>query len=160
MTKRIYTTAKGTQVDMDSLQTVNNHTIAVGNMKVNAQGDELGPGGVVATTRNQNMQSYYKLYSDVPVDAPIADEVVSRQRRAGVTNTGSVVPQEEPMGINPKPVANIPEAAPQPAEPQVPDEPVAVASTRGSLASSVAKTATVTQELLKPLNKKNGVTRI
>lgn len=153
MTKRIYTSAKGVPIDMDSLQVANEQTIAVGNMKVNARGDELGPGGVVATTRNQNMQSYYKLHSDVPVEAAVADEVINRQRRAGAS-IGTGVPQEAP-GIVPQPVANIPEAQEQEQEPQVPTQ-----TTRGSLASSVAKPATVTQELMKPLNKRNGVSRI
>jgi hypothetical protein len=155
MTKRIYTSAKGVPIDMDSLQIANEQTIAVGNMKVNARGDELGPGGQVTATRNQNMQSYYKLHSDMPVDAAVPDEIITRQKRAGAS-IGGGVPKEAP-GIDPQPVANIPEAVEQELEPQA---PVAVASTRGSLASSVAKPATVTQELMKPLNKRNGVTRI
>lgn len=54
-------TALGQELDMDSLRLNNEDTIAVGNMKVNARGDELGFGGKVVKTRNQIMDEYYKL---------------------------------------------------------------------------------------------------
>jgi len=38
----------------------NELTPAVGNMKVNARGDELGPGGQIVRTKEQIMQDYYK----------------------------------------------------------------------------------------------------
>jgi hypothetical protein len=37
-----YRTAHGKQLDIDKLRLVNEKTIAVGNMKVNARGDQLG----------------------------------------------------------------------------------------------------------------------
>jgi len=53
--------ALGRQIDIDKLRLSNEDTIAVGNMKVNARGDELGPGGEVVRTRNQIMNDYYQL---------------------------------------------------------------------------------------------------
>lgn len=148
MTKRVYTTAQGKQVDIDGLRIANEQIIAVGNMKVNARGDELGPGGKVATTRNQAMESYYKLNSMVPKDA-VADEIVNRQRAAGASSARNTQPVEPEL---------VEEPIEQPTEELVPQEEVK--STRGSLASSVAKQTTVTQELLTPLNKRNGISRI
>ena len=58
---RRYRTAQGKAVDLDGLILVNEKTIAVGNMGVNARGDELGPGGTIVNTRNQAMDDYYKL---------------------------------------------------------------------------------------------------
>lgn len=58
---RIQRTAMGKSVDMDSLRLNNEETIAIGNMKVNARGDELGPGGRIVKPRNQVMDEYYKL---------------------------------------------------------------------------------------------------
>ena len=58
---RRYRTAQGKAVDLDGLILVNERTIAVGNMGVNARGDELGPGGTIVNTRNQVMDDYYKL---------------------------------------------------------------------------------------------------
>ena len=46
-------TSRGEVVDMDLLRLSNEETIAVGNMKTNARGDELGPGGKIVKTRAQ-----------------------------------------------------------------------------------------------------------
>lgn len=57
---RTYTSMQGKPIDMDKLSLRNELTPAVGNMKVNARGDELGPGGQIVRTREQIMQDYYK----------------------------------------------------------------------------------------------------
>lgn len=59
--KSVYRSALGRTVDMDQLRLHNENVIAVGNMKVNARGDELGPGGEVVRTRNEIMNDYYNL---------------------------------------------------------------------------------------------------
>lgn len=53
-------TAKGRIINIDDLIASAPHTTAVGNMKVNAQGDELGPGGEVTKTREQRTRAYYR----------------------------------------------------------------------------------------------------
>ena len=63
--KRIYTTANGKNMSMDSLRLANEDTIAVGNMKVNARGDQLGPGGVPIATRQQAVNQYYNLHTPI-----------------------------------------------------------------------------------------------
>ena len=67
---KTYKTANGKQVNMDALQAAHENTIAVGNMRVNARGDLLGPGGVVEKTKDQVMQDYYKLSTPVAQDNP------------------------------------------------------------------------------------------
>ena len=67
MTKH-YRTAMGKQIDIDGLRLVNEHVIAVGNMKVNARGDELGPGGRIVRTKDQIMKEYYALNTPVATD--------------------------------------------------------------------------------------------
>jgi hypothetical protein len=57
---RTYTSMQGKTIDMDKLSLRNELTPAVGNMKVNARGDELGPGGQIIRTKEQIMQDYYK----------------------------------------------------------------------------------------------------
>ena len=69
---RIYRSAQGRVVDMEKLRLANEETIAVGNMKVNARGDQLGPGGKVVKTRNQLMKEYYSL--NTPVSVPSRPE--------------------------------------------------------------------------------------
>ena len=56
---RVYTSMQGKQIDMEKLQMKNELLPAIGNMKVNARGDELGPGGKIVRTREQILQDYY-----------------------------------------------------------------------------------------------------
>lgn len=51
---------QGKQIDMEKLNLRNELLPAVGNMKVNARGDELGVGGKIVRTKEQIMQDYYK----------------------------------------------------------------------------------------------------
>lgn len=64
-----YRSALGKNIDMDTLRLANEETIAIGNMKVNARGDELGPGGKIVKTRNQVMDEYYRLQTPTPTDS-------------------------------------------------------------------------------------------
>jgi len=70
MNKRVYTTANGKRINIDAIIAQNENTIAVGNMKVNARGDQLGPGGKVEVTRDKVMQDHYKLNTPIAVDQP------------------------------------------------------------------------------------------
>jgi len=58
---KMYRSAQGKMVDVDRLRLMNEEVIAVGNMRVNARGDELGPGGEVVRNRNEVMDNYYSL---------------------------------------------------------------------------------------------------
>lgn len=51
--KTIYRTMQGKEIDMGKLINQNETTIAVGNMRVNARGDRIGPGGKIVQTREQ-----------------------------------------------------------------------------------------------------------
>ena len=59
---KTYTSAKGQPVDMERLVMKNETTPAVGNLKVNARGDELGPGGQVIRSREEIIQDYYRTH--------------------------------------------------------------------------------------------------
>jgi len=56
---KTYTSMRGKSVDMEKLSLVNETAPAVGNVRVNARGDELGPGGKIVRTREQVLQDYY-----------------------------------------------------------------------------------------------------
>ena len=56
---KIYTSVRGKEIDMEKLSLIHEKTPAVGNMKVNARGDELGEGGKIVRTREQVLQDYY-----------------------------------------------------------------------------------------------------
>ena len=54
-----YSSMRGREVDMEKLNLVHETVPAVGNMKVNARGDELGPGGKIVRTKEEIMRDYY-----------------------------------------------------------------------------------------------------
>jgi hypothetical protein len=55
-----YRTMRGKEVDMDALLEKNQLMPAVGNVKMNARGDEIGPGGRVIKKREETIQAYYE----------------------------------------------------------------------------------------------------
>lgn len=59
MGKNIYKTALGQRVDVDALRLINESVVTVGNMPVNARGDEVKPDGTVIRTRNEIMKEHY-----------------------------------------------------------------------------------------------------
>lgn len=56
---KIYRSMRGKPVDMETLRSRNELSIAVGNAGVNARGDELGPGGKIAKKREEVVAPYY-----------------------------------------------------------------------------------------------------
>jgi hypothetical protein len=56
---KLYTSMRGKTVDMEQLNLKHETIPAVGNMKVNARGDELGQGGKVVKTKEQILADYY-----------------------------------------------------------------------------------------------------
>lgn len=57
---KTYRTMQGKEIDMEKLSLKNETTIAVGNVRMNARGDELGPGGKIIKTREQILAEYYE----------------------------------------------------------------------------------------------------
>lgn len=153
MTRKIYTTAQGKQVDIESLRIANEESIAVGNMKVNARGDKLGAGGRVVETRNQTQDQYYKLNTPMPVEITHdeQEQIVRQQVRSGARmSQGAPLPESVPVQLV------IEEEAP--IEPTTVEDPVP--GLRGSLAASLAAPAVVKQEKIPDPRKASGPTRI
>jgi len=59
MAKTQHRSLRGKVVDMDQLAKRNELTPAVGNARVNARGDELGPGGKIIKSRDEVVKDYY-----------------------------------------------------------------------------------------------------
>lgn len=57
--RKQYRTMQGTVIDMDLLRQKNELTPAVGNVRVNARGDQLGPGGKIIKKREEVLRDYY-----------------------------------------------------------------------------------------------------
>jgi hypothetical protein len=54
--RSVYRTARGRELDMTKLVNQNELAIAVGNAKVNARGDKLGPNGQIIKRREEILQ--------------------------------------------------------------------------------------------------------
>jgi hypothetical protein len=52
-------TMRGKMIDMDKLMRQNELMPAIGNMKVNARGDQLGPGGQIVKKHEEVVAEYY-----------------------------------------------------------------------------------------------------
>jgi len=147
MAKRIYRTAQGKQVDLDGLILVNEETIAVGNMGVNARGDELGPGGRVITRRNEVMDEYYGTPNVIPVGDLPAPPTRQREIRPA-SPAAQVQVQPESTSIFDAPVAPPPSQTIT-LEDQSETKPARQRQAlRGSLADSVAKETVVSQPVV------------
>jgi hypothetical protein len=57
--RKVYKSMQGKTIDMDLLIKKNELTPAVGNAKVNARGDELGPGGKIIKKREDILKDFY-----------------------------------------------------------------------------------------------------
>lgn len=139
---KTHRTARGEAVDIDMIRLANESTIAIGNMKTNARGDQLGPGGKVVKSRAQVMQEYHRLNTSVAEDIPVgASSTVVEQPQ--MTNLTTPIAEDTPVTES--------SATPQYVKP------------RGSFAEAVAEQTEVTQELLEPAASRNtsdGITRI
>jgi hypothetical protein len=145
MAQTTHRSANGKMIAMENLRLQNEKTIAVGNMKVNARGDTLGPGGRPLATKQETVNEYYNLHTPtvggpqqaVPqplreqqFDAPSADPLIEEQDNFDVEAT-------------PAPAAQIP-------VPHSVSAPAGKKPVRGSLAAAVAqKPQDVKQELMK-----------
>lgn len=81
---KIYRTAQGRSLDMETIRLQNELVPALGNMRVNARGDQLGPGGKIIKTREMIMDEYYKAKPASGENIPVESEIPSRSpaRRA------------------------------------------------------------------------------
>jgi len=104
--QKTYTTMQGKQIDMDLLRKKNELTPAVGNARVNARGDELGPGGKIIRKREQVIKDYYKgsmpvseepavTVSDVVQEEPVVQKTVkSKTTTRAQQKEAEAVPSE------------------------------------------------------------------
>lgn len=60
--RSVYRSMQGKEIDMNKLMNQNEMTVAVGNARINARGDELGPGGKIIKKR----EDVIKLKQPIP----------------------------------------------------------------------------------------------
>lgn len=131
---KTYRTAQGRSLDLEKLKLQNELTPAIGNMRVNARGDQLGPGGKVVKSREEMLDEHYKTNVGkrrrgaepdvIPTRAGKATQVEPKKKFAPGNIEVDPVPQPEPEPevleddfVDPEP---LPEPEPQPEEAVVP----------------------------------------
>jgi hypothetical protein len=72
---KIYKSMRGKEVDLEKLTLKNEGLPAVGNAKMNARGDMIGPGGKVLKSREEILAEYY-----ASNPRAIQEEVASRKK--------------------------------------------------------------------------------
>lgn len=81
-------TMRGKLIDMDILRKKNELTPAIGNARVNARGDELGPGGKIIRKREEIVKDFYDRGN-------IVRDTSGRAKKSKVTDNNFKVPIEE-----------------------------------------------------------------
>lgn len=97
--RKVYKTMRGKVVDMELLQQRNELTPAVGNARVNARGDELGPGGKIIRKKEDILREYYETNNRVQSEQiPAREKVVqpvAEQTKAGVKSNKTTRAQQK-----------------------------------------------------------------
>jgi hypothetical protein len=149
MTRKIYKSAMGKPVDLGALLLQNEQTRAVGNMNVNARGDQLDSANRVVEPKNRQVQRRYNKQSNVTggaassgtrsvKPAPQSNIHVS-DPLVDLSDTFADLPVDEPEDI----ITAAPEeqsATPSAAVSKIPE---------GGLAAAIARQREVKQELEK-----------
>ena len=96
--KKVYRSFQGREVDMEQLLQKNETMPAVGNVRVNARGDELGPDGKIIRSREDVLSEYYDTNPNVVSDEELSvSKVKINSRRPAVVET-----TEKPVQIKSK----------------------------------------------------------
>mgnify|MGYP005821971193 FL=1 len=88
--QKTYRSMQGKQVDMDMLRQRNELAVAVGNARVNARGDELGPGGKIIRKKEELDRDYY---TDNPASMPDEQATVEQEATEDVAEAVAEVAQ-------------------------------------------------------------------
>tara|TARA_Y100001968_G_C18756446_1_gene435753 strand:+ start:60 stop:425 length:366 start_codon:yes stop_codon:yes gene_type:complete len=94
--RKIYRTAQGKMIDMDLLRQRNELVPAVGNAKVNARGDELGPGGVIIRKREDVLKEYYESSEGMPIEEAVTatEEPIVASKKSTVKKKPQKIEEE------------------------------------------------------------------
>jgi len=109
---KIYRTAQGRSIDMEALRLQNELVPALGNMRVNARGDQLGPGGQIIKTREMIMDEYYKTkaapHDNVPQEGPIPMRSPNRRTSSPLPTSSKKATEFTPADAMPDAVEEAP----------------------------------------------------
>jgi len=107
-------TNRGQALDMQTLVLANEKTVAVGNMKVNARGDQVNTEGKVVKTKTEQAQAYYQSNPKAAVKTVSIKDAVD----VSATNTMEQPPVAEKPKAQKAPKAT-PKATPKAKQPKM-----------------------------------------
>lgn len=139
MTKKQYRSAMGKTVDMGSLLLQNESVRAVGNMGVNARGDVINSNNRVIEKKSRQVQRHNRRSTNVS-NTPVSTSTVAL-RKTQADEMSPVVSEDT--------FADLPEDNDIVAETLTAESPVVTATPLGGLASAIARSRTVQQQLEK-----------
>ena len=141
---------------------LNNETVpALGNMNVNARGDEIESDGTIVKSREEVMREYYKMNTTVPEEAPIPEgNVASADEDIPVDDWADWEPKQETQSSEPVAEETEPEQPKGTNIARMVEETADKPAPTGSLASSVASAKTVTGVDASKFEKPAGLKRL
>ena len=111
---------RGIPIDFDALMAKASESTAVGNMKVNAQGDLLGRGGQVVQRNEERVRAYYKNNPRSSTSASLKGETPAQKLQPDTSTVAApktaATAKENVRTAKPEPVAE-PDEFDAPAEP-------------------------------------------
>ena len=134
---KTYRTANGQNVDFGAMMLANETAPALGNMNVNARGDEIAPDGTITKSREQIMREYNEMNTMVP-----QDDVIPEGTNAAQADEDDWQDWEPAVQTQPEPVKTV---AQQIEESTPAEEPVKTPT--GGLAAAVAAAKKVEQNV-------------
>lgn len=91
--RTVYRSMQGKEVDLNRLMNQNELTMAVGNVRVNARGDELGAGGQIVRRREELLRE-----TDVPNQINIRPKKEAVVTEKVIVSTSKDVSDMDPEG--------------------------------------------------------------
>lgn len=95
-------TMRGKLIDMDKLTRQNELMPAIGNMKVNARGDQLGAGGKIVKKHEEIIDEYYQSNPKAKIQtkrAPVVNKIVpTPPEPVEAVKPASTAPKKVPAG--------------------------------------------------------------
>jgi hypothetical protein len=86
--QKVYRSMQGKSIDMDLLRKRHELTPAVGNSRVNARGDELGPGGQIVRKKEDVLKEYYENAKGVADENPVRRSVPNANEEDWIEDDG------------------------------------------------------------------------
>jgi hypothetical protein len=114
---------RGVQIDFDALMAKAGESTAVGNMRVNAQGDVLGRGGEIVQKNEERVRAYYKNNPRSSTSASLKGETPTQKLQPD-TVTSAVPKTAATAKENVRTAKPTPDPVVEPDEFDAPNEPI------------------------------------